>query len=86
MATISKEYFLSKVNKTSSCWLWIGSINSARGYGIYGRGKQRMYAHRLSYKLFVGPIPNRMLNTLEKTTINIPLVLPTVNIYPIDLA
>lgn len=38
--------------RSNGCWEWIGYINPD-GYGRYlGRG-----AHRVSYELFVGPIP-----------------------------
>jgi hypothetical protein len=55
------ERFLSKINKTSSCWNWIGSIDRY-GYGYIklktGRHKK---AHRLSYELFIGNIPKGLL-------------------------
>lgn len=53
------DRFLAKVRKTSTCWLWMGGKNAA-GYGSLiegGRGSRRIGAHRLSYQLFVGPIP-----------------------------
>jgi hypothetical protein len=52
--------FWAKVNKTDGCWLWTASINN-RGYGqfAYRQGKGG-YAHRFSYELAYGPIPNGM--------------------------
>lgn len=54
------ERFLSFVDKKSEteCWNWTGA--KALGYGILAKGwKQTPYkACRLSYELFVGPIPN----------------------------
>ena len=44
--------FWSKVNKTETCWLWTGHLNH-KGYGRYGR----IGAHRLTYIMFNGPIP-----------------------------
>ena len=46
----------------SGCWLWTGTLSDT-GYGrfrsvLLGPGKH--YAHRVSYKKFVGPIPKRM--------------------------
>lgn len=41
----------------NGCWMWTGKPNG-NGYGVMavnGRGHQ---AHRLSYELFVGPIPD----------------------------
>ena len=62
--TIDK-LFMAKVIKCplSGCWLWQGSLNG-RGYGHLGRrrnGKCRHYrAHRYSYELHNGPIPDGM--------------------------
>lgn len=46
----------------SGCWLWTGPKDRPNGYGLYGgggRGTSRV--HRLSYELFVGPIPDGLL-------------------------
>ena len=50
------DRFWSKVNKTDSCWLWIGAPDR-KGYGVVqvpGRGLQR--AHRIAWELVNGPI------------------------------
>jgi hypothetical protein len=50
--------FMSKVNKTSDCWLWTAYCNPA-GYGKFAIGRlPQWYAHRWSYTQFVGPIPD----------------------------
>ncbi len=52
-----EERFWAFVNKTDSCWLWTGSLNSA-GYGMFhfsGSNHQRL-AHRCAYEFLVGPI------------------------------
>ena len=51
--------FLSNVQKTSSCWIWKGTRTKTKygGYYGYASGTTRL-AHRLSYELFVGSIPN----------------------------
>lgn len=51
------ERFLSKVDTSGDCWIWQAS--TVRGYGQLStqRGKAPARAHRLSYELFVGPIP-----------------------------
>ena len=42
------------------CWTWTGYINH-NGYGrVRHEGRQRQ-AHRWSYELFVGPIPERLV-------------------------
>ena len=55
------ERFITKVNKTESCWLWTGS--TLRGnYGHFRRRKPdgtwtMGKAHRFSYEYFKHPIP-----------------------------
>ena len=50
------ERFVSKVQFTDTCWLWTAHLNN-RGYGTFWNGRDTEYAHRWSYKLFVGEIP-----------------------------
>ena len=38
------------------CWQWKGAIQK-NGYGTLLGGKSKTYAHRYSYELFKGPIP-----------------------------
>jgi hypothetical protein len=54
-----RERFLEKVQKTDSCWNWIG-CKDAHGYGVIGAGGHQarvLKAHRVAYEIFVGPIP-----------------------------
>lgn len=52
--------FWSKVEKTSTCWLWTDKPNSS-GYGLLGfRRDAKVYAHRLAVHLTRGPIPAGM--------------------------
>lgn len=39
------------------CWMWMNSL-TANGYGCARENGATVYAHRLSYELFVGPIPS----------------------------
>jgi len=48
--------FWSYVNKTETCWLWTGQLTD-RGYGVFYDGVKQVRAHRFSYELHVGPIP-----------------------------
>lgn len=51
-----EERFWAKVDKSGECWIWVAS----KGRDGYGRLKvaNRMWsAHRLSYEMTVGPIP-----------------------------
>lgn len=41
------------------CWEWTGSCNK-HGYGRYAEEGSHVLAHRKSFELFVGPIPEGM--------------------------
>lgn len=56
-----QERFWARVKKTPGCWLWDGwTIN---GYGrLYNRKHDKaIAAHRLSYEIHWGPIPNSLM-------------------------
>ena len=61
-----EERFWRKVNKTETCWIWIGALNN-EGYGTFGterisKGRMRVEpAHRVAWKLLAGPIPDGMV-------------------------
>jgi hypothetical protein len=56
----SIDRFWERVQKGDGCWLWTGSISDT-GYGKACIGHQRtMNAHRLSYVLTFGNIPDDM--------------------------
>ncbi len=54
-----EERFMSKVNKNgpNECWLWLG-FTDEYGYGRIQVGKSWSGAHRISYMLFKGTIPD----------------------------
>jgi hypothetical protein len=41
----------------SGCWLWLGHVDR-NGYGLIVVDWKRVYAHRLSFSLHKGPIPD----------------------------
>jgi hypothetical protein len=50
--------FWSKVDKSDGCWIWKGQ-RGYKGYGkFYTQGKAHVRAHRFSYTLVNGPIPD----------------------------
>jgi len=54
------DKFWSRVNKTSNCWLWTGARQSKKGVPVYGNvaiNKQWLGAHRISWMLAFGAIP-----------------------------
>ncbi len=50
------ERFWSKITKTATCWLWLGT-GTPKGYGQFAPHGRHVYAHRFAYELLVGPIP-----------------------------
>lgn len=56
------ERFLSHVSipKDDSCWCWTARRQVVGGYGQFSIGGKPILAHRMSYELFVGMIPDGM--------------------------
>jgi len=53
--------FWSKVNKKGSdeCWMWIGAFFNT-GYGAISINRRPHGAHRISYLISIGPIPEKI--------------------------
>ncbi|NOQ62707.1 HNH endonuclease [Mycolicibacterium fortuitum] len=49
-----------RVNKTENCWLWTGPVD-VWGYGVFKMSGQSHRAHRISFELTNGPIPNGLM-------------------------
>jgi len=49
--------FWKRVRKTQGCWDWAGSIHNSTGYGYFYPSGETVLAHRFSYELNVGTIP-----------------------------
>lgn len=45
----------------SSCWLWSGGAFSEDGYGLVGFEGKMLRAHVISYRLFIGDVPDTHL-------------------------
>jgi hypothetical protein len=58
-----EKRFWDKVSKTEpdECWLWTGSLSSGYGYGRMANRGVVFLAHRLSYEINIGPIPEEMI-------------------------
>lgn len=54
-----EKRFWNSVDKSGDCWLWTAGKNKA-GYGIFYARKKHVLAHRYSYELANGPIPEAM--------------------------
>lgn len=61
MDTKDKERFWEKVEIAgpNECWLWTGGFKSPGGYGTFYRDGKTQRAHRVSYELAHGPIPQQ---------------------------
>lgn len=55
-----QERFWQKVRKTDNCWLWEGAT-LPNGYGQFNDEDKLSYAHRVSYRLTYGLIPEGKL-------------------------
>lgn len=59
MKTCLEERFWKKVKKTKKCWNWIAGKRN--GYGNFWNGVFSEPAHRFSYKLLIGDIPEGLV-------------------------
>ena len=54
-----EDRFRQRLIKSDGCWGWTGATSPSTGYSVFVTGhSSRTYAHRFSYELFKGPIPN----------------------------
>jgi len=56
----TQDRFLKKVNKTDDCWIWLGAKKTRSGYGNFFYRKKVIHAHRASYLIFIGSIPDNL--------------------------
>ena len=69
MSAANEERFWSKVDKSGDCWVWTAAVVGSRnpkfdhvgGYGVFGIGRKVYRAHRVSWEMAHGPIPDGML-------------------------
>lgn len=54
------ERFFEKVDKTTNCWKWKAALRGKSGYGAFKLNGKVMDAHRVSYVLHKGEIPENM--------------------------
>ena len=55
------ERFWNRVEKTETCWLWSGKCLVSGGYGVLRVNGKDTRAHRFSYELHNGPIPDGLV-------------------------
>lgn len=56
---VDKSRFWEKVDKGDGCWLW--TAGTVRGYGMFGVHRKPIAAHRLSWIIAFGDIPDGIL-------------------------
>lgn len=49
-----------EVDPSTGCWNWTGSLHS-QGYGVIRSQRKHHLAHRASYLVFKGPVPDNLL-------------------------
>jgi hypothetical protein len=52
-----KRFLLQYEVMPSGCWQWTGSVAMPQGYGCISVDRKAEYAHRFSFRLHNGPIP-----------------------------
>ncbi|MEK6878045.1 MAG: HNH endonuclease signature motif containing protein [Nanoarchaeota archaeon] len=57
--TKDKSRFWSKVDKSKDCWEWNAALFKSSGYGQFELGAKPFYAHRVSWMIENGKIPNK---------------------------
>ena len=58
----AEDRFWAKVDKSGDCWLWTGAIFAGNGYGQFSPAHHvNVAAHRFSWELHNGPIPDGLL-------------------------
>jgi hypothetical protein len=53
-----EERFWQKVDKSSCCWEWTSAKMRENGYGVLWARGGNVYAHRMSWELAHGPVPD----------------------------
>ena len=54
------ERFYSKVDKTDTCWIWNAAGRGKSGYGAFKLNGKVVNAHRFSYTINKGEIPDKL--------------------------
>lgn len=64
IAEKTRDRFNSRVDKSGDCWVWTGAMRGEYGAFYVGQGNEyvgRAYAHRFSYELHKGHIPEGLV-------------------------
>lgn len=55
--TLQTRLLARSERKENGCLVWTGATNGKAGYGKMFDGKRSEYVHRISYRIFIGEIP-----------------------------
>jgi hypothetical protein len=68
-----QERFWRRVDKSGDCWLWTAGLNAPGGYGVFRQGGRLppILAHRFSWEMHFGPVPDEMC-VLHDCDVNYP--------------
>lgn len=61
MSLSREERFWAKVDKSGDCWIWQGATRNSQGYGAFKATAKTWPAHRYSYVLANGSIPDGLV-------------------------
>lgn len=51
-----EKYYLEE---STGCWIWLGALSAGK-YGSFYYDKRMQKAHRVAYKLFIGPLDDNL--------------------------
>lgn len=54
-----EERFWNLIRKTNTCWIWLGGLR--RNYGQFRVGNHKVNAHRFSWEIHYGEIPEGLV-------------------------
>lgn len=59
---ISDRFWALVEKVPDGCWIWKGAVNKRRGgYGVFNAFRAPVWAHRMSFELVNGPIPDGLM-------------------------
>ena len=60
--SVTIRRLIDKVVQVNDCWIWIGTVDTS-GYGQIKIDNKTKRAHRVSFEIFIAPIPNSVWHT-----------------------
>jgi hypothetical protein len=57
MKSVEERFWSKVIKQPNGCWIWTGGVNAIHGYGRFCHSSTEEKAHRYSYRLAKGEIP-----------------------------